>query len=449
MLNYHRHLFIVPLIASSLAMTHCAEIAEPGEKTIIASATGGAIGAGLGAIVGSQVGAPGAGVAIGGVAGAGAGFLIGEGLEKQERSIRSQDEILERQQRVIQAQKREIVELRGHTRDDDAPRAQMKVSAPRGTTVRSASSYPGLGYVPAQGNNVNEQEKRRIEEAYARARARAVRGEAVVAKVEPQEKERQAKSEVVRNVRKDISVARNATPPAPRIQKKQAVAVLSRAEREELEARETSRSIGSTLSSSESTLVVDPVAAANVEAAVGEEQSTKQAAVVENTATEKTKKVQVVAIPTAEEQTASASGLVEKSIPVAKVSVPEVAAKVTAPAADQQEEATSKGAYDWSVVEQKAETLGGSQQGGGAECARAAGEIENAAKARESADKLFHYRRALRLCPSSAEYHVLLGQAYHELNRPDDAMYEIREALKLDPALKKAQDLLALVSPRS
>jgi len=45
---------------------------------------GGAIGAGGGAIVGSTVGAPGAGAAIGGALGAGTGYVIGNHLQNEQ-----------------------------------------------------------------------------------------------------------------------------------------------------------------------------------------------------------------------------------------------------------------------------------------------------------------------------------------------------------------------------
>ena len=45
---------------------------------------GGAAGAGGGALIGSAVGAPGAGAAIGGVTGAGAGYLIGNHEQNEQ-----------------------------------------------------------------------------------------------------------------------------------------------------------------------------------------------------------------------------------------------------------------------------------------------------------------------------------------------------------------------------
>jgi osmotically inducible lipoprotein OsmB len=47
---------------------------------------GGAVGAGGGAIIGSTVGAPGAGAAIGGALGAGTGYVIGNQMQNEEYS---------------------------------------------------------------------------------------------------------------------------------------------------------------------------------------------------------------------------------------------------------------------------------------------------------------------------------------------------------------------------
>ena len=66
--------------------------AEPGKHEVAGTALGGVLGAGTGAIIGSQVGAPGAGVAIGAGLGAAAGNVIGRGLDEvsNERHARSE-----------------------------------------------------------------------------------------------------------------------------------------------------------------------------------------------------------------------------------------------------------------------------------------------------------------------------------------------------------------------
>lgn len=72
------------------------------------------------------------------------------------------------------------------------------------------------------------------------------------------------------------------------------------------------------------------------------------------------------------------------------------------------------------------------------ECIKAENEVKSAAQALEAADKLFHYRRALRLCPANAGYHNGLGEVYLTLGRKADAEFEFKEALKLDPELDSA-----------
>ena len=85
----------------------------------------------------------------------------------------------------------------------------------------------------------------------------------------------------------------------------------------------------------------------------------------------------------------------------------------------------------------------GVQQVGGkaspGECAQAAQEIEKSNQSSESSEKLFHYRRALRLCPSDARYHIKLGDHYRSLKRLADANFEYKEALALDPANGEAK----------
>lgn len=68
------------------------------------------------------------------------------------------------------------------------------------------------------------------------------------------------------------------------------------------------------------------------------------------------------------------------------------------------------------------------------ECGQASQEIEKSNQVSEPAEKLFHFRRALRLCPSDARYHVHLGDHYRSLKRLADANFEYKEALALDPS---------------
>lgn len=79
------------------------------------------------------------------------------------------------------------------------------------------------------------------------------------------------------------------------------------------------------------------------------------------------------------------------------------------------------------------------------ECVKAQGEVTKADTKDDVSDKLFHFRRALRLCPENASFHNGLGQLYLSLNRKTDAEFEFNEALRLDPNFQPARDNLIKV----
>lgn len=73
---------------------------------------GGALGAGLGAIIGNQVGSTGAGIAIGGAMGALTGGLIGNQIDATDKSITERDQRISAQERELQENRRLIEELK-------------------------------------------------------------------------------------------------------------------------------------------------------------------------------------------------------------------------------------------------------------------------------------------------------------------------------------------------
>ncbi len=79
--------------------------------------TGGALGAGLGAIVGNQFGSPGAGIAIGAGFGALTGGLIGNEVQGQEAVLSERDERLRAQEAQLEENRRLIAALRGKGAD--------------------------------------------------------------------------------------------------------------------------------------------------------------------------------------------------------------------------------------------------------------------------------------------------------------------------------------------
>jgi Flp pilus assembly protein TadD len=73
------------------------------------------------------------------------------------------------------------------------------------------------------------------------------------------------------------------------------------------------------------------------------------------------------------------------------------------------------------------------------ECKEALAERDRAAEASDNSDKLFHLRRALRLCPQSAPLHHELGKVYGSMQRTKDAEDEFKQALSIDPSFSAAK----------
>ncbi len=77
---------ILASAATAIALTGCG--VDPGPNTQRGAATGGLLGAGLGAIVGHQSGRALEGAAVGGAAGAGAGALYGSARDQEDARYR-------------------------------------------------------------------------------------------------------------------------------------------------------------------------------------------------------------------------------------------------------------------------------------------------------------------------------------------------------------------------
>lgn len=73
-------------------------------------------------------------------------------------------------------------------------------------------------------------------------------------------------------------------------------------------------------------------------------------------------------------------------------------------------------------------------------CTDAQPELQKAESAQDAGDKLFHYRRALRICPEDPDTHVRIGDLYLSLGRKEDALFEYEEAKKLNSNLPGIQE---------
>jgi tetratricopeptide (TPR) repeat protein len=257
---------------------------QPKETTGVGAAAGGALGAGLGAIIGSQTGNAGSGLVVGALAGSASGALVGNAFQAQQESIRSQDEAIERQERMIRAQRSEVDELRRMNSDEvEKQQAALRNRGPNPT-----------GYKPG----------------------------AAALQTEPR-------------------------------------------------ARFGSASSGSALLERELT-------------------------------PPETVKEKPVPLPSIDR---------EEAAPVARFTKPASAAP--------------------------------------ASCGEAEKEAQSASTSSEQSDKLFHLRRALRLCPENASFHHELGKVYLGLNRKADAEYEFKQALAADPTFRPAKTSLEALNRKN
>jgi hypothetical protein len=335
---------------------------RPRQTTAIGSGVGGAIGAGLGAIVGNQSGNPGSGLAIGAAAGAATGALIGNALQAQEERTASTEEALKRQERLVQAQKSEIAELRS-IRGDTSSAYELPSSA----TPRYRYRQPS---VDVESPEVARQ-RARLQQRGPRPHGAAASDDfsyrpIVTPRKQPQE-----------------PMARNAP------QSK----VLARYDvRSELSEKPASGSSSSsskpaapTPARKQPAVAADPPAAPASKAIASESR-------LQPTSKTDTKGISESDIPVATQPTTA-----KLSEPVTKVS---------------------------------------------SECKEALAERDKAVDAPENSDKLFHLRRALRLCPNNGALHYELGRVYSAMNRKSDAESEFKQALTIDPSLVAAKNAL-------
>jgi tetratricopeptide (TPR) repeat protein len=319
-------------LVAALILIAAAGCTQPKETTAIGSATGGAIGAGLGAIVGNQTGSTGGGIAIGAVAGAATGALIGNALQAQQETAQSQDEALERQERMISAQRQELNELRTINPDTTS-------AAPARSSHRSL-----------QHQSLSPEAQRKL--AQLERRGPNPRGSHSMVAYEPPPLKRNSEP-LARYNAESNSAAPRAKAPAAQAKPQQAAALsISKSEAAKPKAAELAGDEPSNPASIGEADILDEGAA---------------------------------------EAQASASSLAEDT------------------------------------------------QANSSACSEAAGEAQAAQSATESSQKLYHLRRAQRLCPTNSAFYTDLGSLYLSMGRVQDARNSFNDALKIDPNLQAAR----------
>jgi len=105
---------VISILSLTVLLGGCAAPMTQRERSTL---TGGALGAGAGALIGNAVGRPGRGAAIGGGIGALGGALIGDQMEGQSQRQDAHARELEEQQREIARQRRELEDLQRRRSD--------------------------------------------------------------------------------------------------------------------------------------------------------------------------------------------------------------------------------------------------------------------------------------------------------------------------------------------
>lgn len=391
-------------------------------KTGVGAATGAALGAGLGAIVGSTTGSAGGGLVIGAAAGATAGGLIGRELQNQDDEYVAQRESLTRQEEIIRQQRRDLQGLRGEASD-----SAMNESTPTGflAPARSSSSFQadsrvatlpsstGSSDIAFQYNKPSQYSGQYSPERYRgnpRAQvfggAREARGMLAAGAVQP-------------------SAAPSRTQVAPRRiepevrREEPAILAVSEPRHEEPPVKTPS---GLPVAKKADTPKIAPIAA-------------------------------VVSKPTPKPEAPAISPIVAPlTPPPAKLETPEsdVTAKISTPPAVESpvvpepvvEKVAEKGsaAVEPTQVAKNAPETSSEE----ADCDRTQAEQEatRARSASSAADKLFYFRRALRLCPMDSNYHLEVGRVYTGIGRAEDAAYEFRQAIDLNEKNEEARNAL-------
>lgn len=370
---------------------------DPGETTGIGAAAGGVLGAGLGAIVGAQTGDPGAGLVLGGVAGTAAGAAIGNQIESDEEEHDQRRERIARTEQRLASQRSEIESLRSMQDSSGDLRGRVRVPitdgfnrAPmRSEPRKSVTAYgPGPQWTAPRGSDYPVGSAARITSS---TKIESRRGERDLLPSQPEEV-----PYPVENRSED-----NSNRPSN---------IFAPTNSEKLEALPEEKDAGA-----DSKVEID--------SDVAKLSLDSHDLSLANNAKPVAKKDGVTAI---------------KNIKASEGAK----AAVAAPLSDAAVEPANSGFAAAAVVEtsQKSENTGGGQ------CGTADQEYRKGQSATESADRLFHIRRAIRLCPSSPKYHNELGKLYQSMKRSKDAEYEFRQALNIDPNFEEASANIKTIS---
>lgn len=380
------------LITSSLfsliLITSCAQKTRTAN---VAAASGGALGAAIGAMVGNQTGSTAGGFLIGGAAGAGTGLAIGRALEGQENEIANQREAIVRQNQILAAQQAELDELKRLSSD----KISYKNNSYNNAGSNNGSSYNSNSYQNTRDDVIS---KRSYYDSNADSRVSDVRAD--LSGMTSEERLRRFKSRNSNNI-----VNNNVRPKLPAYKEQDIIAFEKNSGSRNTFREESARK----LSPVEESKKVESEVLYDLES--NQNKLNKNGKIVVSDISASTSDLNVARGDEARGALNTESNIIRNK-PSQKSIKKEI------------------------VIQDKEVTE---------ECVEAKKEYSSALSSIQIADKLYHYRRALRLCPDHAGYHTGLGKVYLSLNRFEDAKYEFEQALVIDPSFKPAKEQLASI----
>ena len=361
---------VIKIILLTL-LVGCATIKDPDNKNaLIGGSAGAVVGGGLGAVVGTSVGSPSGGIATGMIVGTAAGTLIGHSIDEDGKMDRNDSEIKTRE-RIIGNQKADIETVRNDRFRDGSQRDSGYVRA--GISTNSRESFSSGEVRMASANDIANAKK-------------MVNKPSVIHRKE---------IETVNITQSTRIVSSNAAP-----------------------VEEVGTKSESSYKSKEGTLYQKDLSV-KADNQYVEDTSVMHSETVHNEVAKKSVDNGFGASKLPSAKIEKQAAIIKKEEPVEKVKL-------------EKEVIQTK-----EVVETKTDTVKqevakvASDTSSNDDCSSAQSEIEKAKARTDSADKLFHVRRAIRLCPNKSDYRIQLSEIYKSLGRVEDADFERKEADRL------------------
>lgn len=472
----------------------------------MAAITGAAIGGGLGLIAGSTSGHAGEGLIIGSGAGAAIGAGVGYHIEENQSGRASERHAVVENEEIIQTQDREIQDLRERSSDDDSswsnksktrsggieeedivfeqkPQTLVLASPTSAGTqnARTVARLPGAGNTPSY---MRQAPSNRMPSAQAPSYQQeqvAMNSEPAIANSVPRARLGRTAQEIDSFQEEDLVVsnanseiiptppAKGMLPPARTVveetedyEEAEEVAEVE----EEVEQPEQVASLDETQEDDEDLLAeyedvndpllnepepsIEKVTAPSIDVPAPKAITPKPVQTPLPTA----KKIDV---PAAKKEIAAAVKAADK--PKVKATIPaeqdyrssiesmrteSVKKEKEVEAVEQPEEIVSELASIPREKEKKVPALILSKPAMDSPgCVKSEEEAQRARNATTDADRLFYYRRAARLCPRHVTYHIELAQVYQKIGRLEDAQFEYRQAMDLEPDNEIAKSQLS------